>query len=99
MNAAEFEALLLGLLRQWRVEAGISVRRTSDALTADITSGGIGVSVTRSQQPFGIVWQVEPTGGRRLTHPSLIGCIRHLRQALAPELGTSRVVFARAGSR
>jgi hypothetical protein len=98
MNPAELEALLSGLLRLWQVEARLSVAREGDGLRADITKAGALVTVEQSVHPFGIAWHVQAEGKRRLAYPSTIGMIRHLREALAPERGTARVVFAAGGA-
>jgi len=98
MNPAELEALLAGLLRLWQVEAELAVSRNGEALTARIESEAAAVTVEHSVQPFGTVWHVQEDSRRRLAHPSAIGMIRHLRQALAPERGAARVVFAKGAS-
>jgi hypothetical protein len=97
MNAAELEALILGLLRLWQAHGSVSVTRDADALTAVVQGDSISVRVERSVQPFGVVWQLQAEGERRLTYPSIIGCIRHLRETFAPARGSSRVVFAASG--
>ena len=94
MNPAELEALLAGLLRLWQVEARLGVSRDDETLTARIESAAV-VTVEHSVQAFGPVWQVQEAGQRRRTYPSAIGMIRHLREALAPERGAARVVFAK----
>ena len=95
MNPAELEALLSGLLRMWRVEGALSVSDDGGPLTARIESSVAAVKVEHSIQPFGVVWHVQADEGRRLAYPSTIGMIRHLREALAPERGAARVVFAK----
>lgn len=95
VNPAELEALLAGLLRLWQVEARLAVSRNGEILTARIESDTATVTLEHSVQSFGLVWHVQEDGRRRLTHPSAIGMIRHLREALAPERGAARVVFAK----
>ncbi len=99
MNAAELEALLIGLLRLWSIEATVAVTRQGEGLTARVDGAeGIVVTVEQIRQPFGIAWHVQVDGERRRAYPSTIGVIRHLRSVLAPERGAARVLFA-AGSR
>ena len=96
MNAAELEALLIGLLRLWSIEATVAVTRQGEGLTARVDGAeGIVVTVEQIRQPFGIAWHVQVD---RRAYPSTIGVIRHLRSVLAPERGAARVLFA-AGSR
>ena len=94
MNPAELEALLAGLLRLWQVEAVLSVGGKGKALHASIEATATSVTVEHSVQSFGHAWHVQEAGRRRLAYPSTIGMIRHLREALAPERGMARVVFA-----
>ncbi len=96
MNPAELEALLSGLLRMWQVQAALSVSANGETLTARIECDAAAVTVGHNVQPFGIVWHVQETGKRRRAHSSAIGMIRHLREALAPERGAARVVFAKS---
>jgi hypothetical protein len=95
MSPAELEALLAGLLRLWQVEAALCVRRCGDqGILARIEAPRAAVKITYRIEPFGPAWHVEETGQRRRTYPSTIGPIRHLRESLAPERGSARVVFA-----
>lgn len=96
MNHAELEALLAGLLRLWQVEASLRTDRTSDVVAAWIEGSGLPpVSVTWTDAAFGIVWQVQPEGGRPRAYPSVNGLIRDLRERLVPERGSARVLFVK----
>ncbi|MCA8928888.1 MAG: hypothetical protein KDC18_12530 [Alphaproteobacteria bacterium] len=94
MAPAELEALLAGLLLVWQVPAALSVRRDGEDLCATVEGPAGAVTVGYSVPSFGPLWRVQEAGRRPRTYPSTIGMIRHLREALAPERGAARVVFA-----
>lgn len=96
MSRAELEALLLGLLRLWQVEASVRSDRAGEAVAARIEGQGMApLTITWMQAPFGIAWQVQPEGGRLRTYPSVIGLIRDLRTRLAPQRDAGRVLFVK----
>lgn len=103
MSAAELEALLLGLLRLWHVQASATVVQDAHALVAriDRPEGQAVLELQAELQPFGWVWRVQPLEAleRARTHPSINGAIRHLRSLLAPERDSARVLFAPGASR
>ncbi len=100
MNGAELEALLSGLLRLWQAEGRVRAIRGEDQISARIEGGDAAtITVTWLPAPFGIVWQVQPAGGRLRTYPSVIGLIRDLRERLAPERNAARVLFAWSADR
>ena len=96
MTGAELEALLLGLLRLWQVEGRVRTARESEKITAAVECGRAStLTVIWQRAPFGIVWQVQPDGGRLRTYPSVIGLIRDLRSRLAPARDAGRVLFVK----